>query len=46
MLLFIAYFAKSCIEQFAQQRAAELDQVELSKIAQASGFQQKEKKKN
>jgi len=45
MVLFIAYFVKSCIEQFAQQRAAELDQEELQKIAQASGLKLNDKKK-
>lgn len=46
MIAFIAYFVKSCIEQFAQQRAAELDHAELQKIAQESGLKLQEKKKN
>lgn len=32
MMAFIGYFVISCIEQFAQQRAAEIDQEEIQKL--------------
>jgi len=45
MIVFIGYFIISCVEQFAQQRAAELDNAELDRLAKESGLNVEENKK-
>jgi len=46
MIAFIGFFVISCIEQFAQQRASQLDEEELRILAQENGLQTESKKKN
>eukprot|EP00123_Amoebidium_parasiticum_P015743 comp23128_c0_seq1/m.37288 comp23128_c0_seq1/g.37288 ORF comp23128_c0_seq1/g.37288 comp23128_c0_seq1/m.37288 type:complete len:421 (-) comp23128_c0_seq1:433-1695(-) len=42
MVAFIAWFALSCIEQFAQKRAADMDNEELDRLQDAKMHKQKE----
>jgi len=45
MIVFIGYFVISCIEQFAQQRVAQLDNEELRRLALENGLKVDQKKK-